>query len=172
VIPKRLDSLALTLKNTRGRYATHWNVCHNSSEHVWQGRYYSCPLDALHLWAALRYVELNPVRAGLVKEPDQYPWSSAAVHCGTAPAEEWLDMELWREHWDAASWREYLASGGAEAEAEAIRQSTHTGRPLGTPEFVEALERSLERRLAPQSGGRPEKPERDEKQAALIFERE
>lgn len=84
-IPEQPDSLALTLKNTHGRHATHLNVCHSSSGHVWQGRFYSCPLDMAHLWAALRYVELNPVRARLVDEADQYPWSSAAAHCGTAP---------------------------------------------------------------------------------------
>ena len=172
VIPERPDSLALTLKNAHGRYATHWNVGRNSSGHVWQGRYYSCPLEESHLWAALRYVELNPVRAGLVKDPHQYRWSSAAAHCGTVPAEQWLDMELWREHWNAASWRDYLASGGAEAEAKEIRESTHTGRPLGTPEFVESWEKTLRRRWAPQSGGRPQKLERDERQAALIFESE
>ncbi len=170
VIPERLDSLALTLKNAHGRYATHGNVGHHSSGHVWQGRYYCCPLDEAHLWAALRYVERNPVRAGLVKDPHQHPWSSAATHCGTAPAGEWLDMELWRERWNATSWRDYLTSGGTEAEAEAIRESTHTGRPLGTPEFVESLEKTLQRRWAPQSGGRPQKPERDERQAALILE--
>lgn len=169
-VPGRADSLGLTFKNTHGRYASHWNVRHNSSGHVWQGRYYSCPLDELHLWEALRYVELNPVRAGMVKEPDRYSWSSAAAHCGTAPAEEWLDMQLWREHWDAASWRAFLASGTAEAEAKAIRESTHTGRPLGTPEFVETLEKGLQRQLAPQSGGRPAKPKKDEKQARFLFE--
>jgi putative transposase len=63
VVPKRIDSLRLTLKNTHGRYASYWNASHSSSGHSWQGRYYSCPLDLTHLWRALRYTELNPVRA-------------------------------------------------------------------------------------------------------------
>lgn len=79
-------------------------------------------------------------------------------------------MELWRKHRNAASWREYLAFGTAEQEAEAIRESTHTGRPLGAREFVEALEKGLQRRLAPQSGGRLPKSDKDEKQAALILD--
>ncbi len=67
-IPQRADSLALTFKHTHGRYAAHWNIRHKSSGHAWQGRFYSCPLDDLHLWQALRYVELNPVRAGMVNQ--------------------------------------------------------------------------------------------------------
>ena len=53
VIPRRADSLALTLKNTHGRYAAYWKVRQKSSGHVWQGRYYFHPLDSSYLWAAL-----------------------------------------------------------------------------------------------------------------------
>jgi putative transposase len=53
-------------KQTHGRFASYWNTENRSSGHVWQGRYYSCPLDETHLWEALRYTELNPVRALLV----------------------------------------------------------------------------------------------------------
>ena len=70
VVPQKADGLALALKDTHGRYASYWNAGHNSSGHVWQGRYYSCPLDQSHLWEALRYTELNPVRAGLVTEAE------------------------------------------------------------------------------------------------------
>src|ERR1700726_4375925 len=63
-----------------------------SSGHVWQDRYYSCPLDESHLWEALRYTELNPVRASMVAKAEGWGWSSAAAHCGSAPAESWLGM--------------------------------------------------------------------------------
>jgi putative transposase len=62
-VPAKSDGLARTLKETHGRFASYWNVVRHSSGHVWQGRYYSCPLDESHLWRALRYTELNPVRA-------------------------------------------------------------------------------------------------------------
>jgi len=65
VIPRRADSLALALKHAHGQYAAYSNALHASAGHVWQGRYYSCPLDTPHLWAAPRYAERNPVRAGL-----------------------------------------------------------------------------------------------------------
>jgi REP element-mobilizing transposase RayT len=60
IVPRKVESLALALKQTHGRYASYWNAAHRSSGHVWQGRFYSCPLDEDHLWIALRYAELNP----------------------------------------------------------------------------------------------------------------
>jgi hypothetical protein len=59
-------------------------------------------------------------------------WSSAAAHCGSAPAESWLGMELWRKRWSAAGWREYLEAGESQATLAAIRHNTHTGRPPGS----------------------------------------
>ncbi len=64
MVPNKADGLAQALKHTHGRYASYWNAGHGSSGHLWQGRFYSCPLDQPHLWEALRYTELNPVRAG------------------------------------------------------------------------------------------------------------
>jgi putative transposase len=61
-VPRTADGLAQALKHTHGRYASYWNAAHQSNGHVWQGRYYSCPLDEPHLWEALRYTELNPLR--------------------------------------------------------------------------------------------------------------
>jgi putative transposase len=169
VIPTDTEGLALSMKQTHGRYASYWNVVHSSSGHAWQGRYFSCPLDGPHLWEALRYTELNPVRAQLVDEAQAWAWSSAAAHCGTVLAETFLSTELWQKHWTTAGWREYLAAGGTESELASIRQCTHTGRPLGTQEFVHALEESMVRRLVPQKGGRPAKPRRDARQSELDF---
>jgi putative transposase len=157
VTPRKFDALPLTLKNTHGRYAAYWNASHASSGHVWQGRYYSCPLDLAHLWRALRYTELNPVRARMMSAPEAYRWSSAGAHCGTAQSDLALELDPWERQWNPATWKQYLSEAGAEADAEAIRQCTHTGRPLGTAEFVETLEKTVGRVLAPQKGGRPSK---------------
>jgi putative transposase len=170
VIPHRDDRLALALKHTHGRYASYWNTCHGSSGHVWQGRYYSCPLDQSHLWEALRYAELNPVRAGLVSEAESWIWSSAGAHCGTVAADGCLAMEIWRGHWNVSNWREYLVAGETESEIAAIRQCTHTGRPLGTEEFIQTLEETTQRHLAPRKGGRPGKPVGDPSQCKLVFD--
>jgi len=155
VVPHRADSLALALKYTHGRYASFWNATHQSSGHVWQGRFYSCPLDCSHLWIALRYTELNPVRAGMVQAAENWPWSSAGAHCGCRPTDDWLEMEAWNRRWSMESWKQYLRTAATESELDAIRQHTHTGRPLGGQEFVRDLEVTLQRRLVPQKGGRP-----------------
>ncbi len=96
VIPGEPDSLARALKDTHGRYAAYWNATHHSSGHVWQGRFYSCPLDEAHLWEALRYTELNPVRAGLVAKAENWEWSSASAHCGIVRPNASLAMEAWQ----------------------------------------------------------------------------
>jgi hypothetical protein len=69
-----------------------------------------------------------------------------------------LDMEAWQKRWTMEEWREYLAAGASAIEVSALRQCTHTGRPLGTTEFVNQLEQVTLRRLAPRKGGRPKKP--------------
>jgi hypothetical protein len=79
-------------------------------------------------------------------------------------------MDLWQKHWTFATWRDYLAAGATETEVAAIRQSTHTGRPLGTSEFIAALEKVLGRQLAAQKGGRTQKPLEDARQTTLTFE--
>jgi putative transposase len=134
---------------------------------VWQGRFYSCPLDETHLWKALRYVELNPARAGMVPEAREWPWSSARAHCGIgAPAAE---MERWRERWTAMEWGKYLADRESANENAALRQFTHTGRPLGSEEFVSTLEQVTLRSLAARKAGRPENCLRSDKQGRFIF---
>jgi putative transposase len=168
VVPRAAESLAQALKQAHGRYASYWNARQSSTGHVWQGRFYSCPLDESHLWAALRYVELNPVRAGMVATAELWRWSSAAAHCGHAGPNPVLEMERWRQRWAVGAWREFLAGAESEAEVISLRQFTHTGRPLGTPEFVAALEKQTLRPLTARTGGRP-KRQPDPSQSTLTF---
>jgi len=167
VVPRAGEALAQALKHTHGRYASYWNARNSSSGHVWQGRFYSCPLDETHLWRALRYVELNPVRAGMVPEAAQWPWSSAAAHCGSGAPQAVLEMAHWRKRWMAAEWSEYLAARESASELATLRQYTHTGRPLGSEEFVADLEHSTLRALVPRKAGRPKKCEHDARQPNL-----
>ena len=169
LVPRKADSLARALKQTHGRYASYWNATHRSSGHVWQGRFYSCPLDQGHLWMALRYVELNPVRAGMVSGAELWPWCRAAVHCGDTADPMGLELSTWKEHWSKQSWKEYLATAERPGEIAAIRQCTHTGRPLGTESFLCSLEDATQRRLRQQKGGRPRRVAEDGRQATLGF---
>ena len=86
---------------------------------------------------------------------DEYQWSSAAPHCGLADAHAEVDLSLRHGTWNAADWPDYPMDDGAGEGAGAIRRGTHTGRPLGTPDFVTSIERALLQRLTPESGGRP-----------------
>jgi len=167
-VPRTATALADALRHTHGRYAAYWNARLASSGHVWQGRFYSCPLDESHLWEALRYVELNPVRACMVADPVQWKWSSAAAHCDGIH-DAYLDMTRWQAHWTAAAWRDYLAAAEPETAIDALRRSTHTGRPLGTPDFIAALEKATLRLLAPRKAGRPARPAPDSRQSKLAF---
>jgi len=168
-VPRAAEALAQALKQAHGRYASYWNARNSSSGHVWQGRFYSCPLGETHLWRALRYVELNPVRAGIVAEAAQWRWSSAAAHCGSGTPEALLEMERWRRRWTAAEWREHPAAGESSGDVAMVRQYTHTGRPLGSEEFVAELEHSTLRRLVPRKAGRPAKRVQDARQGGFIF---
>lgn len=169
MVPRACEALAQALKHTHGRYASYWNARNSSSGHVWQGRFYSCPLDETHLWRALRYVELNPVRAGMVPEAAQWRWSSAAAHCGHSDPEAALEMERWRKRWAVAEWSDYLATGESAGDVTTLRQYTHTGRPLGSEEFVADLEHSTLRALVPRKAGRPKQRVQDARQDSLTF---
>jgi|SRR5579862_265331 len=167
-VPHRPDSLAQALKQAHGRYAAYWNARQFSNGHVWQGRFYSCPLGESHLWEALRYVELNPVRAGMVESAAQWRWSSAGVHCGTMAGDPMLEMERWANRWTPTEWVEFLAAESL-VEVSEMRRSTHTGRPLGTQEFVASLEKSTLRRLAPRKVGRRKLPSGEASEAGFTF---
>ncbi len=164
-VPEREGSLARTLGCAHAEYALAVNHAQGRSGHLWQNRFFSCPLDESHLWCALRYVELNPVRAGLASEPSGWPWSSARAHTVDHALDPVLDCR-WVEYfgrWDYSEWREILSAGISGGESDAIRRATHTGEPLGSREFVAALERQAGRRLRVLARGRPQKkPETEE----------
>jgi len=133
-IPSTRDALALALRSAHAQYAQWTNLTHGLAGHLWQGRFYSCPLDEPHFWAALRYVEQNPVRAGLVRAAEDYEWSSARSHCGlsarplvVSPLPDGVAPEVWREH---------LAVPATESMLVRMRDRTARGLPCGDDEFV------------------------------------
>jgi putative transposase len=154
-VPESPLSLAKTFARAHGRYAQYSNSLLQRSGHFWQNRFYSCALDDAHLWAALRYVELNPVRARLRAAPEDWTWSSAAIHAGLQASPEWLDLALWQSRFTHREWKEYLAAETFSEAEDALRMNTYSGRPLGTDAFVERMEVELGRRLRPRKGGRP-----------------
>ena len=128
-----------------------------------QGRRFGFRVDA-YAHNALCYAELNPVRAGMVKKAWDYPWSSAAAHCGTETDSAFLDLAAWFREVSAKDWKATLKEVARDKAAlESIRRSTHTGRPLGSDSFPSKLEHALGRcvRALPvgrQKGWRKKKP--------------
>jgi putative transposase len=157
-IPHAEDSLAKGIGRTHFRYSQYINRFHSRSGHLWQGRFYSCALDGRHLWLAMKYVELNPVRARLCRRAWRYAWSSAAAHTDGGGRSELLNLAWWYEQMTAEAWRKELAEGLTDEEVARIRLRTHTGRPLGSDAFLSKLETLLGRRVRPLPIGRPRKP--------------
>jgi putative transposase len=154
-VPSVEESLALTFGLTHERYALSINAQYDWSGHLWQARFYSCVLDELHHWRALRYVELNAVRAGLVSAPQDYPWSSAAAHLGGEDPSGLLDLDTWRELWPGTSWADYLGAPDAEADVIPLRLHTIRGKPYGNRDFITRLEEQVGHPLRYRSIGRP-----------------
>ena len=132
-----------------------------------QREFGSCPrspprspsLDRDHLWTALRYVDLNPVRAHLVREASEYDWSSARAHVEGRDRPGLIDTDLWKQMCPREDWKEVLGRSRDEEAAEMaeLRQATASGRPLGGDAFVERLGRTLRRKLNSKRTGRPKK---------------
>lgn len=159
VVPQRPDSMARTFNQAHMRYSEYFNRKMGKRGHLWQGRFYSCPLDETHHYAAVRYVENNPVRAGLVERGEDYPWSSAPNHVeGMSSPVLSDDLPLLRE---IANWREYLSMSDEESMVKHIRRCTSTGRPAGDDSFTRRIERLLGRALTPEPIGRPRKHRKD-----------
>jgi len=79
-VPTSEDALQRAIGEAHRRYTRRVNFREGRRGPLWQGRFASCPLDEPHTLAAARYIEQNPVRAGLAATPWDYPWSSAAAH--------------------------------------------------------------------------------------------
>ncbi len=153
-VPSGETSLARAFGQTHHDYARWLNMTRGDSGHLWQNRYFSCPMGEDYQWEALRYVELNPVRAGLVTAAEAWPWSSAAAHICDLAEETLLDFADWRQRWCSKEWREALSDGSNDAALlERIREATRTGRPAAADTLVKEMERKVGRRLRPNKRG-------------------
>jgi putative transposase len=154
-VPAAEQSLAKAVGRAHFHYTQWFNERYGRSGHLWQARFYSCPMDDAHACRAMVYVERNPVRAGAVQQPWEYDWSSARAHLGASDHSGLLDLDGWRQQWDAAAWRTMLAVSDEEAQWADLREHTGTGRPLGSKEFLSRVEALAGRPLHRLPPGRP-----------------
>jgi putative transposase len=106
-IPEHKTSLAKAVGRTNNDYARWQNLQCNRTGHLFQARFFSCIVESDALWDVLAYVELNPVRAGLVEAAEEWKWSSARAHFTGIDETGLLDMRRWQEHFDPASWNKF-----------------------------------------------------------------
>ena len=146
--PETAASLSSTLQRTQSEYALYRNRRSEATGHLWQARFHSCALSQMHLWAALRYVERNPSRAGLVGTSVGWQWSSARAHCGAPDSANLLDLRRWEALQTGGDWAEMLDGSGDEAVlVDAIRRGSVTGHPAGAREFLDVVEHTTGLRL-------------------------
>jgi len=150
-VPETFDSVARTFHRAQGMYSKWFNEKFAYVGHLWQERPFSCVLSESHTRNAIRYVENNPVRAGIVKSAADYRWSSARAHCDGAP-DPLLDLDEPRA---VEGWREWLGGETDLRIAALIRECTFTGRPCGDETFVSEIEKLTGRNLRRKKPGPP-----------------
>lgn len=156
-IPDDEDSLASAIGHAHGLYSRAMNLHKKVTGHIWERRYYSCPMDESHFVRAILYVDWNPVRAGLVKKPDQWQWSSAKAHAGDADPAGLIDPHEWRILSDKIGWQDLMEMYDPSEDIQTIRHYTKTGKPLGDERFVRGIEEWLGYPVTRNRVGRPKK---------------
>lgn len=154
VVPKTKESLAIGLAEAHRRYSRMINFRQGWRGYLWEGRFKSYPLSENHLYAAMRYIERNPVRAKIVEKAEDYPWSSAKAHVHKSEDSLLSDNFLLFEIKD---WSKYLAEQEKQKDLNIFRKHSHTGRPVGDDEFIDSLETISGRILRKQKPGPKQK---------------
>ncbi len=154
-IPHKSDSLARTFNTCHMRYSQYFNKKNHLVGHLWQGRFYSCVLDDNHLYATIRYIENNPVRAKLVKKAWDWNWSSARAHLNKEKSV--ISLKDIAEYMEVDKWAAYLQEKEDESIITEIRLKTLNGKPLGNNQFIQKLEKLFGKSLRTLPRGRPRK---------------
>ena len=155
-VPAADDGLQRVLKPLHMRFAQRVNLKQGWSGHLWQGRFFSSPLDDAYLWTAMRYVECNPVRAAMVQRAEDYRWSSAAAHCGNKPDSVLNPESNWGKKFAAMKdWSAWLQMADDAQKLDLLRQKANKGLPCGADDFVQTLGAQAGRPLEGRPPGRP-----------------
>ncbi len=156
-------NLSLLMKRIAGRQTRHVNRLEKRSGTLWEGRYKSSPICRdEYLLICSRYVELNPVRAGIVAEAKAYRWSSYGAKVG-AVKQEWLDFDCQylglgsTETKRQLKYKAFVEGAIPDRELEQIRQAIQRGQLTGKRRFVEEVESKVGRRIEFRGPGRPSK---------------
>lgn len=167
VTPGHQQSLPRTMQALGRRYVRHVNTASQRTGTLWEGRYRAAPIDSeAYFLACCRYIELNPVRAGMVMHPGDYVWSSYRAHAlGVGDAlirDHALFRTLGRSPGERReAYRALFAARIDPAFVDGLRAATNGGWALGDQRFKQNLTTALGRRAAPLPRGRRRKPAED-----------
>ena len=155
-VPQNQDSLAKVFREAHKRYARMINQRQGWRGHLWQERFHSFVMDDQYLYAAVRYVEKNPVKAKLVERAEHYAWSSAKAH--VKRSEDPLLSRFYLVD-EIKDWSSYLLEDERKSMSyeKQIQVHLRTGRPLGTEGFIQKIEEVTQRGLYKKKAGRPHK---------------
>ena len=174
VTPRAADSLPRTMQSLGRRYVRHVNTTYRRTGTLWEGRYRAAPIDCeRHFLACCRYIELNPVRARMVRHPRDYRWSSYLAHAQGAADPLLTGHEIYDRlgRTPAERQKDYRALFRAaldDAFVDDLRAATNGGWALGDARFKRQIAKALGRRVAPLPKGRPPKPRSDRRQLNLL----
>jgi len=149
-VPESEDGLRRAIGEAHRRYTRYINFQKGWKGHLWQGRFASFPMDEQYLISTARYIELNPVRAKLVKRAEDYTWSSAKAHL---QGEDDILVKVNPLSAMVGNWRDLLDNELSEEDRNSIRQHERTGRPMGSEDFLSSLEQMTGRVLKRQKPG-------------------
>jgi putative transposase len=151
-VPHTETSFSRGFGEAHKRYTRMKNFKDNVRGYLFQGRFGSCVLDERHLLAAVRYVEKNPVAAGITRRAWEYKWSSASYHVGDLKKDVLVKSRSL--YGLIKDWRKYLQEETASSDyVPNVRRSTRTGRPAGDYDFVKKIEKLTGRMLRRQKPG-------------------
>lgn len=152
------------MKRLAGRQTRFVNRQESRTGTLWESRYKSSPIDTdTYLLACCRYVELNPVRAGMVGDPAEYPWSSYHCHAVNSGQYPWVDIDSCYEGFGATKelrsekYRDFVISAIPHGEWDFLRESIQRGQLTGNQRFVDQVESVIGRRIEHRKQGRPRK---------------
>ena len=151
VVPSDPDGLRAAFAYAHRRYTGFINARHRWTGHLWQGRFGAVAMDEQHLAAAARYVALNPVRARLVSQAEEWEWSSVRAHLAGQDDGLVEVAPLLGRYGDFAA---FLGSEEDQQATRALRRGESTGRPAGSTAWLTELEAATGRALLPRKPGR------------------
>ncbi len=149
-VPNQEKSFARGFSEAHRRYTRMINFREKWRGYLWEGRFKSCPLNEPHLYAAMRYIERNPVRAKIVENAWEYPWSSASAHVFKQNDSLLEDNFMVSEIKD---WRLFLSEKDNQNDINLFKMHANSGRPLGDSQFIEKIGKLTGRFLNKQKPG-------------------